>query len=89
MQTSPAEVEKVRQSSSRLKQVYPLNENWLDNEEFQSVLKISRRLAQDYRDKGLIGFSQIGGKIYYRASDIEKLLNSHYMEPFHLKSERS
>lgn len=53
-------------------------EKWLDNQELMQLLKISKRTAQHYRDSGLISFSQVGNKLYYRLSDIEELLNSHY-----------
>ncbi len=60
------------------KKEYEPKEKWLDNQEFMQVLRISKRTAQHYRDSGLIAFSQIGGKVYYRLTDIEELLNSHY-----------
>ncbi|MBL7801542.1 MAG: helix-turn-helix domain-containing protein, partial [Chitinophagales bacterium] len=41
-------------------------EIWLDNQEFIQLLKISKRTAQHYRDTGMISFSQVGSKIYYR-----------------------
>jgi hypothetical protein len=53
-------------------------EVWLDNDELIKLLKISKRLAQTYRDEGRIAFSQIGNKIFYRLSDIERMLMSHY-----------
>lgn len=55
-------------------------EQWLDNQEFMQLLKISRRTAQNYRDSNLIAFSIIGNKIYYKLSDIEDLLNRHYQK---------
>lgn len=55
-----------------------LSEKWLDSSEVLSVLKISSRTLQNYRDQRLIPFSKIGSKIYYKASDIEKYLNDHY-----------
>ena len=42
------------------------------------MLKISRRCLQDYRDQGRIPYIQLGGKILYRQSDIEKLLEENY-----------
>jgi len=57
-------------------------EKWLDNQELMVLLKISKRTAQTYRDSGLISFSQVGNKIYYRLSDIELLLNKHYNKAF-------
>lgn len=55
-------------------------EKWLDNQELMLLLKISKRTAQHYRDSGLITFSQLGAKIYYRLSDVELLLNKHIIK---------
>lgn len=57
-------------------------EKWLDNQELMQLLKISKRTAQHYRDHGLISFSQVGAKIYYRLSDVEELLKKHYVKAF-------
>ncbi len=57
-------------------------EKWLDNQELMLLLKISKRTAQHYRDSGLISFSQVGNKIYYRMTDVETLLQSHYNKAF-------
>ncbi len=57
-------------------------EQWLDNQELMQVLKISKRTAQHYRDSGLISFSQVGNKIYYKLSDIEAMLQKHYNKAF-------
>ncbi len=47
---------------------------WLDNQEFCQLLKICKRTAQSYRDDGLVDFSQIGSKVYYKLADIHQLL---------------
>jgi len=39
------------------------------------LLKISRRSLQTYRDEGLIEFSQVKGKLFYRHSAIVEMLN--------------
>ena len=49
-----------------------------DNQEFLQVMNISKRTAQQWRDTGYIGYSQLGNKIYYRLSDIKALLNANY-----------
>ena len=56
----------------------PLKERWLDNQEIILLLKISKRTLQMYRDENLIPYSQIGNKIYYKASDVEKFLKNNY-----------
>ena len=49
-----------------------------DNEEFLKIMKISRRTSQFWRNTGIIGFIQIGNKIYFRLKDIQELLNNNY-----------
>lgn len=49
-----------------------------NNQEFMKLMDISKRTAQDWRDKKIIGYFQIGNKIYYRLSDIKTLLNENY-----------
>jgi len=48
--------------------------------ELSKKLKLSRRSLQDYRDEGRIPYIKLGGKILYRSSDIEKLLESGYRD---------
>ncbi|MFM7024430.1 MAG: helix-turn-helix domain-containing protein [Flavobacteriales bacterium] len=55
-----------------------LSEIWLDNQDVIRLLHVSKRTLQHYRDSGKMPFSQIGAKIYYKASDLEQLLNDNY-----------
>lgn len=59
-------------------------ERYLTDKELSSLLKISRRSLQDYRNEGRIPYIQLGGKILYRESDIEKILQAGYREAFRL-----
>lgn len=49
-------------------------EKWLGNDDVCSLLQISKRTLQSYRDNGTLPYSQIGRKCYYRVSDIENLI---------------
>lgn len=60
----------------------PFNDTWLNNEEVCKLLKVSKRTLQKYRDEGLLGFSQTGSKIYYKASDVETYLKANYNPTF-------
>ena len=51
-------------------------ERFLSNNEVSKKLNVSLRTLQEWRDTGLIPFIQIKGKIIYRQSDIDKLLQS-------------
>lgn len=53
-------------------------ERYLNNNQVCEMLHISQRTLQDYRDKGRISFYKLEGKILYKYSDIENLLNSKY-----------
>ncbi|MDH7912321.1 helix-turn-helix domain-containing protein [Winogradskyella sp. SYSU M77433] len=60
-------------------------DTFLDNQEFLQLMNISKRTAQTWRDEGVISFSQIGSKIYYRMSDVQKLLDNNYRKAFSTK----
>ncbi len=51
---------------------------FLDNQQFLQMMNISKRTAQTWRDDGVIAYSQVGYKLYYRMSDIQKLLVDNY-----------
>ena len=56
------------------------NSFFLDNSQFIKLMGISQKTAQTWRDTGVVSFSQIGNKIYYRISDIQHLLNDNYIK---------
>ena len=53
-------------------------EPFLDNQEFIQLMNISKRTAQTWRNDGVVSFSQIGSKIYYKMKDVEVLLDKNY-----------
>ena len=60
-------------------------ERFLTDKEVSAWLKVSRRTLQDYRNNGILPYTQVGGKILYRASDIEKTLMKGYKEAYRYK----
>lgn len=50
-------------------------QKWLDNQEVCEILGISKRTLQTYRDKGMLSYTQINHKIFYRPEDVDKLIN--------------
>ncbi len=60
------------------------NEQFLTDKEVSAWLKVSRRTLQDYRNNGMVSYYQLGGKILYKESDIEKLLMSGYRNAYRL-----
>jgi excisionase family DNA binding protein len=46
----------------------------LSNSEVCGLLHVSNRTLQNYRDKGMIQFSQVGRKINYTKTDIREFL---------------
>jgi hypothetical protein len=73
---------RLEEISNKLSSAEPNPEKFVDNTDFIELMKVSKRTAQSWRDEGKIAFSQIGGKIYYRYSDIEELLKQHYNKAF-------
>lgn len=57
-------------------------ERYLTDAEVAEKLKLSRRVLQDYRNEGRIPYCKLGGKILYRESDIQRMLDEGYREAF-------
>jgi hypothetical protein len=79
--------ERIERSINELKEIIiankrknPLSETWLDVQEVCLLLKISKRTLQSYRDNRILPYSQISGKIYFKATDIEAHLIKHYVK---------
>ena len=74
----------IQEVSKRLREIAqthrPLfgGEIYLTGREACERLFVSPRTLQDYRDKGIIPYTQIAGKILYRLSDINRLLQENY-----------
>jgi len=57
------------------------NNGWLDNQAVCQILNISKRSLQTFRDKGLIPYSQIGHKCFYKQEDVKEFLERNRIEP--------
>ena len=64
----------------------PSNEQFLTDKEVSAWLNVSRRTLQDYRNNGMIAYYQLGGKILYKESDVEKLVMSGYRNAYRLET---
>ena len=51
-------------------------EKWLDNQEVCLMMKITKRTLQTYKDKGLLPYSKLNRKNYYKLSDVQALLEA-------------
>lgn len=54
--------------------------DWLDNQAVCQILSISKRSLQTFRDKGLIPYSQIGHKCFYKPEDVKEFLERNRIE---------
>ena len=53
-------------------------ERYLTDREVSEILKVSRRTLQEYRNDGILPYILLGGKVLYRESDLERVLESCY-----------
>ena len=71
-------IAKIDDINERLKNTNPKRtETYLNNKQFMEMLDVSLRTAQTWRDEGKITFSQVGNKIYYKLSDVEKFIQDY------------
>ena len=55
-------------------------EHYFTDYELSQRIKISRRTLQEYRNQGILPYIHLGGKIIYKESDIENVLNNAYIK---------
>ncbi|MCM1300993.1 MAG: helix-turn-helix domain-containing protein [Bacteroides cellulosilyticus] len=56
-------------------------ERYLTTEQVMTYLHISRRTLQNYRDRGIIHYTAIGGTFLYPESKIKEVLEKNYYKP--------
>ena len=49
---------------------------WLKSSEVRQLLKISPGTLQNLRIRGVLRYTKMGGSLYYKQEDIEKVLES-------------
>ncbi|MCF1420318.1 helix-turn-helix domain-containing protein [Mangrovimonas futianensis] len=50
----------------------------LDNADVLQLFKISSGTAANWRDEGILAYSKINNKFYYKLEDIQNLIDSNY-----------
>lgn len=56
------------------------NADWIESEDARKILGVSPKTWQNYRDKRIIPFSQIGRKIYVNRADLDTFLRQHRID---------
>ena len=69
--------ERIREVSETHRPLFS-GEHFLTGKEVCERLYISPRTLQDYRDRKIIPYTQFAGKILYKASDLERILEENY-----------
>ena len=79
-----AVVSALRRVRERIQEVSKMHRPLFGGEHFRTGkevgerLYISPRTLQDYRDRKIIPYTQFAGKILYKASDLERMLEENY-----------
>lgn len=85
IQRLTAQTKDITAMCQRLKDEYhPLlhGKRFVTDAMLSELLGVSRRTTQDYRDRGLIPYYRLDGKILYAEEDIEIFLQSNYRHKF-------
>ena len=82
-------MERIENYLTEFRTSNPNQSNWISNEEACKILNVTPRTMQNYRDNGIISFSKVGSKIYYRLNDLEEHLESHFHTAFNNERRQS
>lgn len=50
------------------------DEEWIESSELSAILGVSIKTLHNYKKQGLIGYSIIGRKLFFKRSDVDKTL---------------
>ena len=65
------------------------DEIWVDSYEVCTFLQISDRTLQRLRAKGVVAFSNIGGRCYYKIGELKRLLEERLIKSNFLQHRRT
>ena len=54
-----------------------IDSEWIENDELSRLLTLSKRQLKGYRGRGLLGYTMIGNKIYYKRREVERFIKRH------------
>ena len=76
-QDAAADMDRVKKAMALLRDEMKAEKQpvWLNSAEVLVMLRISKRTLQEYRDRKIIAFTKMGGRIFYSRRAVEDLLN--------------
>ena len=80
IQKNSREIGSINEGMQQLRksQLEKFNEAWISGHDVIKSLNISLRTLQSWRDSGLLPYSRINGKFFYKVFDLEKLMEENY-----------
>lgn len=71
-----------RNASQEIREEYRLYQEsigseWIENDELSRLLSLSKHQLKGYRGRGLLGYTMIGNKIYYKRREVERFIKRH------------
>ena len=54
-----------------------IDSEWIENDELSRLLPLSKRQLKGFRERGLLGHTMIGSKVYYKRSEVERFIKKH------------
>lgn len=76
---------KLKSLDDKLEELNPTiasEEKLVTNDQLSELMQVSKRTLQNWRDEGLITYTQIGKKILYRMSDVQECIEKHQKHAF-------
>jgi len=75
-----ASITKQLSSAPVTEQTLDPHEVWMDKQDILQLLHISPRTLQHWRTKRILVYYKIGGKIFYKRSDVVAMLQTHIVK---------
>ena len=74
LETLLGSITAIQKELDEIRRTHSVPKKYYDNKDIREMLKVNDKLIRKYRELGMLGYSQYGGKYWYSSEDIKCFL---------------
>jgi len=74
LETLCSSITNIKKELDEIRKTHSVPKEYYDNKDIREMLKVNDKLIRKYRESGMLGYSQFGGKYWYSSEDIKSFL---------------
>lgn len=74
LETLCGSITAIKKELDEIRRTHSVPKKYYDNTDIREMLQVNDKLIRKYRELGMLGYSQYGGKYWYSSEDIKYFL---------------